>query len=152
MLNMCILCRLFWRTILTCITDRINAFSFYLAVLFSLFISIIFSHNLFNVVHTWPLFICVMVTFLTLHTVGCFVFDVHLTMLERAIAKGIRPSVCPSVTLMIMPKRFKISICILHHTMGRCFYFLVAVFGGPECKGSPWTSVLKRGIPRRKCK
>ena len=68
------------------------------------------------------------------------------TALLLTAVLSVRLSVCLSHS-SATHKCFKILKRFLHHTRERCLQFIESKFRGNEFRGSPRTSVLKRGTP-----
>jgi len=63
-----------------------------------------------------------------------------------AVRLSVRPSVRLSNACIVTKQNNRLSIS-QHHTTQRCFWFLEAKFRNLAFRGSPRTSVLKRGTP-----
>ena len=77
------------------------------------------------------------------HTHGLTV-DIYLS-----VCLSVRPSVRLSKACIVTKRNNHLSI-FQHRTTQRCFWFLEATFRNLEFRGSPRTSVLKRGTPLSK--
>jgi len=79
----------------------------------------------------------------------CYLFTVRLRMHTHCLAIDICPSDCLSNAWIVTKRKNSLSI-FQHRTTQRCFWFLEAKFRNPDFRGSPRTSVLKRGTPLSK--
>ena len=80
---------------------------------------------------------------------NCYLFTVRLRMHTHCLAIDICPSDCLSNAWIVTKRKNSLSI-FQHRTTQRCFWFLEAKFRNPDFRGSPRTSVLKRGTPLSK--
>ena len=81
-----------------------------------------------------------------IHIITVLLRSIRTVLLSTSVCLSVRPSVRLTKACIVTKRNNHLSI-FQHRTTQQCFWFLGAKFRNLEFRGTPRTSVLKRGTP-----